>query len=219
MRSKLSRFKDNEERKNIIQPGKPICDTIKGKWQQFFENDHPIVFELGCGRGEYTVGLARRFPDTNYVGVDVKGARIWKGSSAAIEEGLDNVAFLRIRILEIEKYVEENELNEIWITFPDPRPKKRDIKRRLTSERFMDIYKKLLKPEGIVHFKTDNAALFDFTLELLKARNDVINLESTFDYHSSKFKEELPDIVTKYEAKFMSEGEEIKYLRFNFAKE
>lgn len=217
MRSKLSRFKDNEERKNIIQPGKPICDTIKGKWQQFFENDHPIVFELGCGRGEYTVGLARRFPERNYVGVDVKGARIWKGSSVALEEGLDNVAFLRIRILEIEKYVEENELNEIWITFPDPRPKKRDIKRRLTSERFMDIYKKLLKAEGIVHFKTDNTALFDFTLELLKAREDVINLESTYDYHSSKFVEELPDIVTKYEAKFMSEGEKIKYLRFRFA--
>lgn len=217
MRSKLSRFKDNEERKNIIQPGKPVCDTIKGNWQEFFENDHPIIFELGCGRGEYTVGLARRFPERNYVGVDVKGARIWKGSSVAIEEGLDNVAFLRIRILEIEKYVEENELNEIWITFPDPRPKKRDIKRRLTSERFIDIYKKLLKPEGIVHFKTDNTALFDFTLELLKAREDVIHLESTYDYHSSKFKEELPNIVTKYEAKFMSEGEKIKYLRCNFA--
>lgn len=217
MRSKLNRFKDNEERRNIVQPGKPIFDTIKGNWHQFFGNDLPIVFELGCGRGEYTVGLARRFPKRNYVGVDVKGARIWKGSSVAIEEGLLNVAFLRIRILEIEKYVEENELDEIWITFPDPRPKKRDIKRRLTSERFMDIYKKLLKKGGIVHFKTDDEALFAFTRALLEDRKDIINLEYTYDYHASKFKEELPDIVTKYEEQFMREGVKIKYLRFNFS--
>lgn len=217
MRSKLSRFKDNEERRNVIQPGKPVFENIRGKWQDFFGNEHPIVFELGCGRGEYTIGLARRFPDINYVGVDVKGARIWKGSSIAEEENLDNVAFLRIRILEIEKYVQENELSEIWITFPDPRPKKRDIKRRLTSERFMDIYKKLLKPNGIVHFKTDDEPLFDFTLELLKHRQDIDKLEYTKDYHASKYSEELPDIVTKYEHQFMQEGIKIKYLRFSFS--
>ncbi|WP_367281454.1 tRNA (guanosine(46)-N7)-methyltransferase TrmB [Porifericola rhodea] len=218
MRNKLSRFKDNEERRNVVQAGKPIFETIKGNWSQFFENDNPIIFELGCGRGEYTIGLARRFPDNNYVGVDVKGARIWKGSSVAVEEQLENVAFLRLRILEIEQQVAENELSEIWITFPDPRPKKKDIKRRLTSERFMNIYKKLLKPGGIVHFKTDNAPLFEFTLDLLNARQDIENLEYTWDYHASLYKDELPDIVTKYEEKFMKEGYKIKYLRFSFPK-
>ncbi|WPP49835.1 tRNA (guanosine(46)-N7)-methyltransferase TrmB [Catalinimonas niigatensis] len=217
MRSKLNRFKENEERSNVIQAGKPLFETIKGKWQDFFGNEHPIVFELGCGRGEYTIGLARKFPGINYVGVDVKGARIWKGSSMAEEEKLDNVAFLRIRILEIEKYVQENELSEIWITFPDPRPKERDIKRRLTSERFMNIYKKLLRPNGKVHFKTDNDPLFDFTLDLLEQRKDVEELEYSRDYHASRYCEELPDIVTKYEAQFMKQGMKIKYLRFIFS--
>lgn len=217
MRSKLNRFKENEERRNVIQPGKPLFETIKGNWQDFFGNEHPIVFELGCGRGEYTIGLARRFPDINYVGVDVKGARIWRGSSIAEEEKLDNVAFLRIRILEIEKYVQENELSEIWITFPDPRPKERDVKRRLTSERFMNIYKKVLKPNGIVHFKTDNEPLFDFTLDLLEQRKDVAQLEYSRDYHASHYREELPEIVTKYEEQFMKQGMKIKYLRFVFS--
>jgi len=218
MRKKLERFADNDQRKNIVQPGKAVFEDIKGNWNKYFENDNPLVFELGCGRGEYTIGLARRFPDTNFVGVDVKGARIWKGSSIAEEEQLRNAAFLRIRILEIEKSVAENELSEIWITFPDPRPKKRDIKRRLTSERYMNIYKKILKPGGTVHFKTDNTMLFDFTLHHLKQRVDVQNLEVTRDYHASEFAEALPDIITKYEKQFMAEGMKIKYLRFRFNK-
>jgi tRNA (guanine-N7-)-methyltransferase len=216
MRKKLERFADNEQRRNIIQPGKAAFETIRGNWQAFFGNEHPIIFELGCGRGEYTVGLARRFPENNYVGVDVKGSRIWKGSTLAIEEKLDNAAFLRIRILEIEQSVADNELSEIWITFPDPRPKKRDIKRRLTSPRYMDIYKKLLRRGGIVHFKTDNSMLFDFTLEHLQERDDIEGLEYTRDYHASAYAEELPDIVTKYERQFMAEGLKIKYLRFRF---
>lgn len=219
MRKKLERFADNEERRNVVQPGKEIFENIRGNWNEFFGNENPIVFELGCGRGEYTIGLARRFPEANFVGVDVKGSRIWKGSTLAEEEHLDNAAFLRIRILEIEKSVADNELSEIWITFPDPRPKKRDIKRRLTSPRYMDIYKKLLKPGGIVHFKTDNTMLFDFTLEHLQQRADVERLEYTRDYHQSEFAKELPDIVTKYEQQFMAEGFDIKYLRFRFLKD
>lgn len=218
MRKKLDRFADNERRSNVVQPGKAVFDDIKGNWNRFFGNDHPIIFELGCGRGEYTVGLARKFPENNYVGVDVKGSRIWKGSTLAEEEKLHNAAFLRIRILEIEQSVDEDELNEIWITFPDPRPKKRDIKRRLTAPRYMDIYKKLLKPRGIVHFKTDNSMLFDFTLQHLREREDIENLAFTRDYHHSTYADELPDIVTKYEKKFMEEGEKIKYLRFRFLK-
>lgn len=218
MRKKLERFADNEKRENVVQPGKAVFDNIRGNWERFFQNDHPLIFELGCGRGEYTIGLARRFPENNYVGVDVKGSRIWKGSTLAEEENLENAAFLRIRILEIEKSVAENELSEIWITFPDPRPKKRDIKRRLTAERYMNIYKKLLKPGGIVHFKTDNTMLFDFTLQQLQERKDIQDLEITKDYHASVYAEELPDIVTKYEKQFMEEGEKIKYLRFRFVK-
>jgi len=216
MRKKLERFADNEQRQNIVQPGKEIFESIKGNWQQFFGNNHPIVFELGCGRGEYTVGLARRFPDLNFVGVDVKGSRIWVGSTLAEEEKLDNAAFLRIRILEIEKSVAEDELSQIWITFPDPRPKKRDVNRRLTSPRFMNIYKKILKPGGVVHFKTDNSMLFDFTMEHLQQRHDIDNLSFTRDYHQSDFAKELPDIRTKYERQFMDQGFKIKYLRFHF---
>lgn len=216
MRKKLDRFADNDQRQNVVQPGKAVFENIRGNWNTYFGNDHPLVFELGCGRGEYTVGLARRFPDTNFVGVDVKGARLWKGSSIAEEERLRNAAFLRIRILEIEKSVAEHELNEIWITFPDPRPKKRDIKRRLTAERYMNIYKKILKPGGTIHFKTDNTMLFDFTLCHLQQRADVQSLEVTQNYHASRFSEELPDIVTKYEKQFMDEGMNIKYLRLRF---
>jgi tRNA (guanine-N7-)-methyltransferase len=218
MRKKLERFADNENRKNVVQPGKAIFERIGGNWNSFFGNDHPLIFELGCGRGEYTIGLARRFPENNYVGVDVKGSRIWKGSTLAEEENLDNAAFLRIRILEIEKSVAENELSEIWITFPDPRPKKRDIKRRLTAPRYMDIYKKLLKPGGIVHFKTDNTMLFDFTLHHLQERKDIEGLVFSRDYHQSAYADELPDIVTKYEKQFIEQGEKIKYLRFRFIK-
>lgn len=219
MRKKLERFADNEQRSNVVQPGKQVFEDIRGNWNEFFGNKNPLIFEMGCGRGEYTIGLARRFPGANFVGVDVKGSRIWKGSTLAQEEQLDNAAFLRIRILEIEKSVADNELSEIWITFPDPRPKKRDIKRRLTSPRYMEIYKKLLKPGGIVHFKTDNTMLFDFTLDHLQQRTDVENLEFTRDYHHSDYALELPDIVTKYEQQFMEQGMDIKYLRFRFLKD
>jgi tRNA (guanine-N7-)-methyltransferase len=216
MKNKLDRFRENAQRWNVVEPGKEVFENIRGKWRTFFGNEHPLIFEMGCGRGEYTVGLARRFPENNYVGVDIKGARIWKGSGQALEENLSNAAFLRIRILEIEQYVATNELDEIWVTFPDPRPKKRDVKRRLTSERYMNIYQNLLRPGGILHLKTDNTMLFEFTLEVLRARTDVQELELTYDYHASRFALELPDIMTKYERQFMEEGEKIKYLRFRF---
>lgn len=218
MRSKLTRFQENAQRENVIEPGKPIFETIKGTWHQYFNNQNPIVLELGCGRGEYTVGLARIFPEKNYVGVDVKGARIWKGSKIANEEGLLNVAFLRIRILEIEHYVAENEVNEIWITFPDPRPRDRDEKRRLTSSRFLDIYKRITQPESWIHFKTDNTPLFDFTLELLQSRNDIGSLRFTHDFYTSNLPERHYNIITGYEKRFVEQGVQIKYLKFRFLK-
>lgn len=216
MRSKLRRFRENAERKNVIEPGKPVFERICGKWHEHFQNDQPLVLELGCGKGAYTVGLARLFPEKNFVGVDVKGARIWAGSKMAEEEGLHNVAFLRIRILEIEKYVGELEASEIWITFPDPRPRDRDTKRRLTSSRHLDIYKRITKPGSWVHLKTDNTPLFDFTLEVLQNREDISSLTFTRDFHASDFPEKQFGIVTGYEHRFLEEGIHIKYLKFQF---
>lgn len=216
MRNKLARFRDNAARENVIEPGKPVFESIKGNWHHHFKNNNPLVLELGCGRGEYTVGLGRLFPDSNYVGVDVKGARIWKGSTIAEEEQLHNVAFLRIRILDIEQFVAPNEADGIWITFPDPRPRDRDEKRRLTSRRFMDIYKNILKPGGWVNFKTDNTDLFNFTLEQLQERKDIAGLYYTYDFHASDMPERQYNIITGYEKRFVAEGVRIKYLKFYF---
>jgi tRNA (guanine-N7-)-methyltransferase len=182
----------------------------------FFKNENPITLELACGRGEYTVGLANRFPNRNYVGLDLKGDRIWKGSTLAVEQNLVNVAFVRAQILTIENFFQIGEVDEIWLTFPDPRPKVRDIKRRLTNSRFLDLYKKVLKPEGFFRFKTDNTDLFHYTLEELATRNDIVNLRLTEDLYDSDLQPECFDIQTKYEQMFSEQGEKIKYLRFNF---
>jgi tRNA (guanine-N7-)-methyltransferase len=219
MKSKLKRFEINATRENVIEPGKELYLQIKGKWKEsYFKNTNPLTVELACGRGEYSVGLARRFPQQNFVGVDLKGDRLWKGSTWAFEEGLQNVAFLRTQILNIEAFFAENEVDEIWLTFPDPRPRKRDIKRRLTSPRFMEMFKKILKPDGQFRFKTDNTALFDYTLEELAQRNDILELKSTHDLYASDLREECFDIKTRYEEIFSAQGEKIKYLRFRFNK-
>lgn len=218
MKRKLERFKEIEELSNVIEPSKEIYHYVKGKWNRdFFQNENPITVELACGRGEYTVGLAKLFPSNNYIGVDIKGERIWKGSSHAKEANLTNVAFLRTMILLIENFFEEGEVNEIWITFPDPRPRKRDIKRRLTSPRFLAIYKRLLKPGGYVRLKTDNTALYEYSLEELQNRKDIADLKFTDDVYNSDLRPECFDIKTRYEQAFASKGEKIKYLRFKFA--
>lgn len=217
MRSKLSRFQENAERDNVIEPGKPVFETIKGHWHKHFGNTHPLVLELGCGKGAYTVGLACLFPERNFVGVDVKGARLWAGSKTAAEERLHNAAFLRIRILDIGQYVAPHEADEIWITFPDPRPRDRDEKRRLTSPRFLDIYKSLLKPESRVHLKTDNTPLFAYTLEVLQNREDIACLEYTYDFHASDLPEKQYGIITGYEKRFVEQGMKINYLKFCFS--
>lgn len=219
MKSKLKRFQIISERDNVLEPGKELYFSIKGKWNEiYFKNSNPLTVELACGRGEYTVGMASMFPERNYVGVDLKGDRIWKGSTWAVEQELSNVAFLRAQILTIENFFEEDEVDEIWLTFPDPRPKKRDIKRRLSSTRFLELYKRILHPEGIFRFKTDNTALFDFTLEELALRNDIVDLHHTYDVYQSEYRAECYDIKTRYEEMFASKGETIKYLRFRFAR-
>lgn len=218
-RNKLVRFKQNEINGNVVQQGKDIFTRIKGNWNsEQFQNDLPLVVELACGRGEFTVGLSKKYPDKNFIGVDIKGSRIWKGSITAIAEGLDNVAFLRSQIEVLDHFFAEGEISELWITFPDPRPRDGDEKKRLTSPRFLDLYKPMIQKNGTVHLKTDNTGLFDYTLELLKSKEDVKNLESTPDFYSSAYKDDHFGIQTRYEKKFSEESEKIKYLKFQFRK-
>ncbi|HNP96715.1 MAG TPA: tRNA (guanosine(46)-N7)-methyltransferase TrmB [Cyclobacteriaceae bacterium] len=218
MKSKLARFKIISERDNVLEPGKELYFDIKGNWNKtYFKNNNPITLELACGRGEYTIGMAERFPDRNFIGIDIKGDRIWKGSTWAVEKQLTNVAFLRTQILMIGNFFEDGEVDEIWLTFPDPRPKKRDIKRRLSNNSFLDLYKKTLRAGGTFRLKTDNTALFEFTLEQLEARQDITNLKVTHDVYNSDLASEVMDIKTRYELMFASKGETIKYLRFEFA--
>ena len=216
-RNKLNRFKDNENASNIVQQGKAAFENNIGKWsQEQFNNDQDIVIELGCGKGEYTVGLAEHINDKNFIGVDIKGSRIWVGSQYAIKNQLHNVGFLRTQIHLLDKHIAENELSEIWITFPDPRPKDRDEKRRLTSPRFLEMYKTLLKSNGWVKFKTDNTALFNYTLEVLDKEVQIKNLEHTHDLYNSIYMDEHYGVKTKYEKLFYEKGELIKYLKFQF---
>lgn len=217
MKSKLKRFEINATRENVIEPGKEIFLKVKGHWKElYFKNNNTLTVELACGRGEYSVGLARKFPNQNFVGVDIKGDRLWKGSTWAFEAGLTNVGFLRTQILNIESFFEQGEADEIWLTFPDPRPRKRDIKRRLTSPRFLEMFKKILKADGWFRFKTDNTGLFNYTLEELSLRKDITDLQFTHDLYQSDLQAECFDIKTRYEEMFSAEGEKIKYLRFKF---
>lgn len=216
MRKKLIRFQEIGSRDNILESNNIEPLDIKGKWKkEFFKNNNPIVLELGCGRGEYAVGLAKEFPDKNFIGIDVKGDRIWFGSTLAVENRLTNVGFLRAQIQHLEHYFEEGEVSEIWITFPDPRPKIRDTKRRLTSPRFMNLYKKILSPRGIIHLKTDNTPLFEYTLEVIK-EYQVKLLAQTVDLYNSSLDEEHLGIKTRFEKSFFEKGFNIKYLRFYF---
>ncbi len=216
-RKKLVRFKENEENPNVVQAGKAIFETIKGNWNsKQFKNDNSIIVELACGRGEFTVGLARNFPDQNFIGVDIKGSRIWKGSSIATAEKIENVAFLRTQIELLDSFFDKNEISELWITFPDPFPRDGDEKRRLTSPRFLEMYKPLLKKNGIIHFKTDNTGLFDYSLELFQSRSDIEIIGFTHDFYQSDWKDEHFGIQTRYEKIFSEKGEKIKYLKFRF---
>ncbi|EON76717.1 tRNA (guanine46-N7-)-methyltransferase [Lunatimonas lonarensis] len=214
-RKKLERFRQNEENRNVVQPGKDLYEKIKGCWNDFFGNDHPITVELACGRGEFTVGLARNYPNRNFIGMDIKGSRIWKGSTMAIQENLPNVAFLRGQIERLEDFFGEGEISELWITFPDPRPKDRDEKRRLTSPRFLEMYEKLVRKEGVVHFKTDNTGLYEYTREILCERTEVELLKDTDDFYASAWRDEHLGIKTRYEKMFSEKGETIKYICFS----
>ena len=216
-RVKLQRFTDNAIRPDIIEPGKPEYARLGGRWRtDFFPEPHPLTLEVGCGKGEYTVGLAQRHPGRNFLGLDIKGERIWMGSSRAAELGLTNVGFVRMRAEDLAAQFGPGELSEIWITFPDPRPRDRDIKRRLTSPRFLGLYEQLLIPEGLLHLKTDNEDLFEYTLKILAARPGAAVERVTRDLYAESALEfaEAQAIQTNFEGKYRAVGVPIKYLQF-----
>ena len=204
---------------NVIQPEINFYskdDDLKGNWSAVFNNQNPIVLELGCGAGEYTVALAKHYPKRNFIGIDIKGARIWKGAKSAIEEDLDNVRFLRTKVDFVTKFFGENEVDEIWLTFSDPQPKK--PKKRLTSNLFIDRYLKFLKPNGIVHLKTDSDLLYNFTLEEIKSNGFELlkNITNVYkgSYVDSQNLKKVLFVKTFYEKKWIELGKTIKYLGF-----
>ena len=216
-RVKLQRFTDNAIRPDSVEPGKPEYARLGGRWRtDFFPEPHPLTLEVGCGKGEYTVGLAQRHPGRNFLGLDIKGERIWMGSSRAAELGLANVGFVRMRAEDLAAQFGPGELSEIWITFPDPRPRDRDIKRRLTSPRFLKLYEQLLIPEGLLHLKTDNEDLFEYTLKILAARPGAVVERVTRDLYAESALEfaEAQAIQTNFEGKYRAVGVPIKYLQF-----
>lgn len=213
--SKLEKFAQNKASRNVIEPGKDLYNTIKGNWKKFFGNDNELVLELACGWGEYTLSLAERFPDKNFIGVDIKGDRVWRGSQYAIRNELDNVAFLRTHIIEILQLFDQGEIDEIWLTFPDPRPKDRDEKHRLSNKSFLSKYKQILKTDGWFKFKTDNTDLFEYTLQVLSDFN-IKNHDFTIDLYNSDLMNDHYEIKTKYERIWTEKGEKIKYMRFQF---
>ena len=203
---------------NVIQPDINDIRThkhaLKGKWNsKYFKNNNPIVLELGCGKGEYTLELAKLFPDKNFTGIDIKGARIWRGAKTAIENKIPNVLFLRTRIEFIDSFFSENEVDEIWITFPDPFSKNRNSGKRLTSPFFLNSYRKFLKDKGIIHLKTDNKGLFDYTLDIVKSNNLEI-LNATDNLYSGVTDNKILSIRTYYENTYLNEGKNIHYLAF-----
>ncbi|MBS4058106.1 MAG: tRNA (guanosine(46)-N7)-methyltransferase TrmB [Bacteroidetes bacterium] len=185
----------------------------KGKWHEFFGNKHPLILELGCGKGEYTIGLAKANPNKNYIGIDIKGARIWRGLKTCQDEGLTNVAFVRTRIELINFYFGPGEVDEIWITFPDPQLQGSRERKRLTSEMFLQRYREFLKKDGIIHLKTDSEPLYTYTLEVI-AENDHRLLFSTQNLYTHRGEEVVKSIQTFYEKKWLAESIPIKYLRY-----
>ncbi len=217
-KDKLKRFAEIETFKNVFQPLR--TDLLEGKFEMkgnwrsdFFQNDKPLVLELGCGRGEYTVGMAREFPEKNFIGLDIKGARIWRGAKTSLEEPLPNAAFLRTQIELIDQCFEQGEVDEIWITFPDPQIKFRRTKKRLTHPDFLEKYRSILKDDGIVHLKTDSEFLHGFTLGILDGYNHEI-LYATHDLYGNTELTPVLKIRTHYESIFSEQGKKITYLKF-----
>ena len=219
-KGKLAKFADMETYENVFQYPYSVMEHVpfemKGYWhEQYFHNDHPIVLELGCGKGEYTIGLAQQYPDVNFIGVDIKGARMWTGATQALNEGLKNVAFLRTNIEIINRFFAPDEVQEIWLTFSDPQMK--NPRKRLTSTWFLERYRHFLVDGGIIHLKTDSNFLFTYTTCLVE-HNQLPLLEKTDDlYHTSQLStltSQLLSIQTYYESMWIARGLNIKYMKF-----
>ena len=215
-KNKHKRFAEMSEFKNVFQPPQSGFDNesfeLKGNWNKnYFKNENPIVLELGCGKGEYSVALAQKNKDKNYIGIDIKGARIWRGAKTALELELKNIAFLRIKIDYIASFFAKNEISEIWITFPDPQPKK--IKKRLTSSFFLNLYQKFLKNNAEINLKTDSLELHQYTFSLLE-KNNIQPLQRHTDIYSQNIDSIVTQVQTFYEKKFLEINKKITFLSF-----
>jgi len=216
-KNKLKKFNENSKFPNMFQP---YYDDVKngyrmqGKWDtDFFKNGNPITLEVGCGKGEYTVGLAANYPLRNFIGMDIKGARMWRGCKTSNENNMNNVAFVRNYVQMVTKIFGKGEIDELWITFPDPQPKKIKTNKRLTSPPFLERYFKILKQGGIINFKTDNEPLFDYTLEVIKEYGHelIVSVKDLYNYGGF---EEVKSIKTHYEKLFSDQGYAINYMQF-----
>lgn len=223
-KNKLKRFKENLTFKNVIQPSREILvdDNFeyKGKWNNlFFKNNKPIIIELGCGKGEYSIELAKLNPDKNFIGIDIKGARFWRGAKTAIDEGLNNIAFVRSQIELIDRIFSEGEVSEIWITFPDPQIKFKREKHRLINLKFINLYKNILVPNGIINLKTDSEFLHGYMLGLIKSTNFLELIYSNHNiYNNSGAPENVLSIQTFYELKFLKQKKPITFINFKVLK-
>ncbi|MGG5506043.1 MULTISPECIES: tRNA (guanosine(46)-N7)-methyltransferase TrmB [unclassified Myroides] len=217
-KNKLKRFRENETFGNVFQPSREEMIAKlpqKGKWaSEVFKNNNPIVLELGCGKGEYTVELARRFPNTNFIGIDIKGARFWRGAKTAVEEGLTNVAFLRTQIELIEFAFEKEEVSEIWITFPDPQIKYKRTKHRLTNTEFLQRYKGILTEDGVVNLKTDSEFMHGYTLGLLHGEGHEVIYANHHVYKNEGAPSVVTEIQTFYESQYLEQNKAITYIQF-----
>lgn len=210
MRSKKKKFEELKTFSNVFEWN---TKGVKRGIKKLFKQKKDFILELGCGKGEYTVELAKRYPEKIFIGVDIQGERIWKGAKQAIEEDISNAYFLRTQIENIQEYIPKRSVEEIWLTFPDPFPKDRKAKRRLTSPRFLDMYKKILKKSGVVNLKTDSQGLYEYTLEQIEGRKLRI-LENQIDIYGEGDTEDVTDIQTTFEKKHLEKGKTIKYLSF-----
>ncbi len=218
-KNKLKRFKENETFVNVFQPTREevVADSfaLKGKWNsEFFKNDNPIVLELGCGKGEYSVGLAQLNPNKNFIGIDVKGARFWRGAKTAVDTGMHNVAFVRTQIELINHIFAENEVSEIWITFPDPQIKYKRTKHRMTNSEFLQNYKKVLKADGLMHLKTDSEFMHGYTLGLLHGEGHEVVYANHNIYKNEGAPAEVTGIQTFYENQYLEVDKAITYIQF-----
>lgn len=218
-KNKLRRFKENETFSNVFQPTRDELVhqqfSLKGNWNStFFKNDHPLVLELGCGKGEYSIALAKKYPNKNFIGIDIKGARFWRGAKTAIEENIPNVAFLRTQIELIDHAFAQNEVDEIWITFPDPQIKYKRTKHRMTNLEFLKRYQSILKPEGEVNLKTDSEFMHGYTLGLLHGAGHEVLYANHNVYKQEGSPEEVTSIQTFYESQYLEQNKPITYIRF-----